>query len=163
MSKDILIEDPNMEPIEEYDPEISEVDEPISGEDEEILSEEGAGGMYEDMDPREEIGEDQEEPADYSGDDAIDRVKDDVEMLEEAENNEENAGEEEEGYTNAAMVKEIETKEKELLEAKKHWQMTGEVLATERPINSLVEETLDFQLATKLPLVHTVYLLLSTC
>lgn len=61
-----------------------------------------------------------------------------------------------EGFVNAAMVGEIEQKEKELLGAKKHWQMTGEVVSHDRPVNSLVEETLDFQLATKMPLVHTV-------
>lgn len=111
-------------------------------------SEADEGGMYEDVDPREEMEAEEKMVEDYSGDDNVDQVKDD---LEEYSDNEES-----ELYANEDMVREIEEKEKELLGAKKQWQMTGEVLAADRPINSLVDEDLDFQLATKLPLVHTV-------
>ena len=37
----------------------------------------------------------------------------------------------------------------------KQWQMGGEIRAQQRPANSLLEEDLNFQLATKLPIVHT--------
>jgi U3 small nucleolar RNA-associated protein MPP10 len=40
--------------------------------------------------------------------------------------------------------------------AKKPWQMGGEVKAHERPKNSLMEDEVDFQLATKMPIEHTV-------
>ena len=95
----------------------------------------------------------------------IDNIKIDAE-LEELSNEdeqeegeevpEENEDEDEDEFVNEDKVKEIEEKEQELLDAKKQWQMTGEVLAHERPIDSLVGEILDFQLATKMPLVHTV-------
>ena len=40
--------------------------------------------------------------------------------------------------------------------AQKPWQMGGEVKAHERPKNSLMEDEVDFQLATKMPIEHTV-------
>ncbi len=140
-----------------------EDDPQLSGmEDEEPLSGEESGGMYENVDPREDMAGDPDQPEDYSGEDEIDRIQDDADAFEGDKNEEADEAEdgiakdENEGYTNAAMIADIEEKEKELLEAKKQWQMAGEVLATDRPVNSLVDEMLDFQLATKLPLVHTV-------
>lgn len=44
----------------------------------------------------------------------------------------------------------IEQIEDEMMRAK-DWQMTGEVKAKERPVNSLLEVHLDFNTATKLP------------
>ena len=146
--EDVLIQEPGS-----IAPEMN----PENEEGNNSQDEKESGGIYEDIDPQEDLSNVGEEPEDYSGDDDIDKVKDDEGVMEQAEENEENA-QEDEGYTNATMVKEIEEKEKELLEAKKQWQMTGEVQATDRPINSLVEENLDFQLATKLPIAHTVML-----
>jgi len=126
------------------------VDGEVSGEGESQMGEFSVeeGGMYEDEDPREEMEEQERMIEDYSGDDNIDQIKDDLEEYDDQDDTN--------LYTNKDMVRDIEQKERELLEVKKKWQMTGEVQATERPINSLMDEDLDFQLATKLPLVHTV-------
>ena len=145
--------------------------------------EENVEGLYEDIDPNQEV--DFEAMANASGDDVINEIKDDADLDEESDHlgayeksgddeegiesendHEDDKGEEKakevedepgkDGYVNEAMVKDIEQKEKELLNAKKQWQMTGEVQAHERPVGSLLEENLDFQLATKMPPVHTV-------
>jgi len=154
LSKDVIMDDEN----EQIDYENLPSDEEIS---------ENPSDYIENINPAEEQNLDIENSGDYSGNDDIDQIHDDQSIQsadpEESPENpssnpEPDANEENEGYTNANMVKDIEEKESELLNAKKQWQMTGEVQASSRPINSLVDENLDFQLATKLPIVHTVFL-----
>lgn len=53
-------------------------------------------------------------------------------------------------FVNEDLVGKIEQIEDEMMQAKS-WQMTGEVKASERPVNSLLEVHLDFNTATKLP------------
>jgi len=48
------------------------------------------------------------------------------------------------------MVDKIESIENEMM-GDKNWQMTGEVSSKQRPVNSLLDEVLDFNSATKLP------------
>jgi U3 small nucleolar RNA-associated protein MPP10 len=64
--------------------------------------------------------------------------------------------EEDEGiFINEEMVDEINKRESAMY-GKKKWQMTGEVLAHQRPLNSLLENDLDFQISIKSPPIHTV-------
>jgi U3 small nucleolar RNA-associated protein MPP10 len=57
-------------------------------------------------------------------------------------------------YVNAEMVDKIEKIEDEMMNPKP-WEMVGEAMAKDRPVNSLLEVHLDFNAATKLPPVIT--------
>ena len=59
------------------------------------------------------------------------------------------------GKQNEKLKKQTEELEKELI-AEKPWQMTGEAKGTARPVNSLLEGTPEFQVATKQAPVITV-------
>ena len=48
------------------------------------------------------------------------------------------------------MLEKIEKIEKEMMDAKK-WQMKGEIQCADRTKNSLLEEYVDFDTATKMP------------
>lgn len=56
----------------------------------------------------------------------------------------------EEEYVNKDMISRIDKIEDQMMNTKT-WQMTGEVLSKERPLNSLLEVHLDFNVASKLP------------
>ena len=56
----------------------------------------------------------------------------------------------EERFVNEGMLKRIEKIEDQMV-GNKNWQMQGEILAKERPANSLLQEHLDFQITSKLP------------
>ena len=56
----------------------------------------------------------------------------------------------EEKFVNEGMLKRIEKIEDQMV-GNKNWQMQGEILAKERPANSLLQEHLDFQITSKLP------------
>ena len=53
-------------------------------------------------------------------------------------------------YVNADMIDRIEKIEDEMMNPK-GWEMAGEAMAKDRPVNSLLEVHLDFNAATKLP------------
>jgi len=53
-------------------------------------------------------------------------------------------------YFNADMIEKIEKIEDEMMNPK-GWEMAGEAMAKDRPVNSLLEVHLDFNAATKLP------------
>ena len=63
-----------------------------------------------------------------------------------------------EAYMNRNRIAAIQRSEARLMD-KKPWQMGGEIAAAQRPINSVLEEHFDFEIATKLPPLHTVYIL----
>ena len=49
------------------------------------------------------------------------------------------------------MVKKIEQIENQMVGTDKPWQMLGEIVAKQRPMNSLLEVHLDFNVGSKLP------------
>ena len=55
-----------------------------------------------------------------------------------------------EKFVNQDMVKKIESIEDEMLGKDKKWQMKGEVKSSDRPVNSLLQEHLDFKMQKKL-------------
>jgi U3 small nucleolar RNA-associated protein MPP10 len=55
-----------------------------------------------------------------------------------------------EDFVNKDMIGKIEKIENQMV-ADKPWQLKGEVQAKMRPLNSLLEEVLDFNVASKLP------------
>ena len=55
-----------------------------------------------------------------------------------------------EKFVNQDMVKKIESIEDEMLGKDKKWQMKGEVKSKDRPVNSLLQEHLDFKMQKKL-------------
>lgn len=56
-----------------------------------------------------------------------------------------------EEFVNSHMIKKIETIENQMVGGPKPWQMLGEIVAKQRPMNSLLELHLDFNVASKLP------------
>ena len=54
------------------------------------------------------------------------------------------------GYANPEMLEKIEKIEKEMMDEKK-WQMKGEIQCAERTKDSLLQEYLDFDTASKMP------------
>ena len=55
-----------------------------------------------------------------------------------------------EPFVNEKMVKRIEKLEDKMV-GEKNWQLKGEVQGKHRPVDSLLQEHLDFNVATKLP------------
>ena len=55
-----------------------------------------------------------------------------------------------EQYANEEMVSKIEKMENEMMDEKK-WQMKGEIVCQDRDYNGLLEEYVDFDVASKMP------------
>ena len=104
---------------------------------------EDQGGWRDNNDAMVEDGEDSEEEEDDD-----DEVAEDEDEMDESHNHNKVVDDSKHSKQTEKLRRQTEQLEKEML-AEKPWQMTGETTSTSRPVNSLLEGTPEFEMASK--------------